>query len=186
MKITNLNFVKLAAYVALVIGLSASALASCGDSLSALATSAAAVRSHSKPVKQTPASSGNSAFNSSIVGLWHVQFIVGDETIQEAYQLWNAGGTEIHNPNVDPRTGNVCLGVWKSAFPFGPYKLAHRVWNYDATGDFGGTINLSETVTVGGQGNTQSGTFALDFYDPSGNFLFEVDGTVTAERISVD
>lgn len=76
------------------------------------------------------------------------------QTIQEAYQLWNAGGTEIHNPNVDPRLGNVCLGVWKHG-SHGTYRLAHRVWSYDANGNFLGTIHLSETITLGGGGNAQ-------------------------------
>jgi hypothetical protein len=75
--------------------------------------------------------------------------------------------------------------VWKHA-PHGAFKLTHRVWNYDTNGNFLGTINLSETVTVGQGGNTHSGSFTLDFYDPSGNFITEVAGIVTGDRISVD
>ena len=77
----TLNFVKLAVGMILVIGLSASALASCGDSLSALAAGAASVQSQSRPVQQNSGSAGD---NSSMVGLWHIQFTVGDQTIQEA------------------------------------------------------------------------------------------------------
>ena len=87
---------------------------------------------------------------------------------------------------MDPRSGNVCLGVWKRAQEHGAYKLAHRVWNYDSSGNFQGTIHLSETLTLDSHGNTHSGSFALDFYDPSGVFLFEVAGSVEGERISVD
>ena len=111
--------------------------------------------------------------------------MVGDQTIQEAYQIWNAGGTEVHNPNVDPRSGNVCLGAWKHTAR-GTYKLAHRVWSYDISGNFMGTVHLSETLTLGNRGSTHSGTFTLDIYDPSGNFVTEVTGNVTGERISVD
>ena len=184
MKLRNLKFAKFSLFMVLVVGLSASAFASCGDSLSTLAVSA---MMNSNPLRSiTPAVQPNKAEggNGNIVGLWHVQFIVNNQTIQEAYQVWNAGGTEIHNPNVDPRSGNVCLGVWKHAGK-GAYKLAHRVWNYDANGNFGGTIHLSETVNVD-SGSTHNGSFALDFYDPAGNFQFEVAGTVTAERITVD
>ncbi|PYX46275.1 MAG: hypothetical protein DMG79_16880 [Acidobacteria bacterium] len=181
-----LNFVKIAACIVVVVGMGATAFASCGDSLSALAAGAAAVVNHSHPMQQHSRSSSTSSVNSSIVGLWHIEFSVGDQTIQEAYQLWNVGGTEVHNPNVDPRTGNVCLGVWKRTGSAGNYKLAHRVWNYDASGNFLGTINLSETLTLGHGGTTHSGSFTLDFYDPSGVFLFEVAGNVTAERISVE
>jgi len=53
-------------------------------------------------------------------------------------------------------------------------------------GNFMGTIHLSETLTLSNGGNTHSGSFSLDFFDPSGNFLFEVAGNVTGERISVD
>src|SRR5207253_2477989 len=103
MKLTRtLNFVKFAACMVLVVGLSASALASCGDSLSAMAAGAASVHSQSRPMQQNSQSAGDNS-GKSMVGLWHIQFTVGGQTIQEAYQLWNAGGTEVHNPNVDPR-----------------------------------------------------------------------------------
>ena len=181
----TLNFVKFTACMVLVVGLSISASASCGDSLLAMATGAASVQSQFRPMQQNSQSAGASSAKSSIVGLWHIQFTVGDQTIQEAFQLWNVGGTEVHNPNVDPRSGNVCLGVWRHA-PHGAYKLAHRVWSYDSNGNFMGTIHLSETLTLGNDGKTHSGSFTLDFYDPSGNFQFEVAGNVTGERISVD
>ena len=180
----TLNLVKLAVGMILVIGLSASALASCGDSLSAMAAGAASVQTQFRPMQQNSGSAGDNA-GKSMVGFWHIQFTVGGQTIQEAYQLWNAGGTEVHNPNVDPRSGNVCLGVWKRG-PHGTFKLAHRVWSYDANGNFMGTIHLSETITLGDGGQTHSGSFTLDFYDPSGTFQFEVPGSVTAERISVE
>jgi len=181
----TLNFVKFAACMVLVIGFSASALASCGDSLSTMAAVAASIHSQSILTQQGSESSKDNAVNSSIVGLWRVQFIVCGQTIQEAYQLWNVGGTEVHNPNVDPRGGTVCLGVWKRA-PQGVFKLTHRVWNYDTNGNFMGTIHLSETLTLGNGGNTHSGSFTLGFFDPSGNFQFDVTGNVTGERISVE
>ena len=185
MKTMNLNFAKGVACIVLVAGLSASALGSCGDSLSAMAAAAASIPSQSHPMQLDSATSGDND-DSSIVGLWHIRFMVGDQTIQEAFQLWNVGGTEVHNPNVDPRTGNVCLGVWKRKAPGGTYKLAHRVWSYDANGTFLGTINLSEIVTLGHHGTAHNGSFTLDFYDPSGTFLFEVTGSVVGERISVE
>jgi hypothetical protein len=184
MRVENLNFAKCATYMVLVVGLSATALASCGDSLSAMAAGASAVVSQSRLMQQDTPSSGDKAVKSSIVGLWHVEFEVDGQTIQEAYQLWNAGGTEVHNPNVDPRAGNVCLGVWTQSGQ--TYTLAHRVWNYDTTGDFLGTIHLSEALTLGKGGNTHKGSFRLDFYDPTGHFVNKVTGNVTGRRISVD
>jgi len=113
--------VRVAVLSLLVVAFSATAMASCGDSFNAMATAAASVRSQSPAsrlsVQNEPAAASDNAVNTSIVGLWHVRFQVGNQTIQEAFQIWNAGGTEAHNPNVDPRTGNICLGAWKEAAP---------------------------------------------------------------------
>ena len=186
MKSTHiLNFVKFSACMVVIVGLSVSASASCSDSLSAMAAGAASVQSQSSLLAQDSESSKDNDEHASIVGLWYVRFIIGDQTIQEAYQIWNAGGTEVHNPNVDPRSGNVCLGAWKRTARR-TYKLAHRVWSYDTGGNFMGTVHLSETLTLGKHGNTHSGTFTLDIYDPSGIFQTEVAGSVTGERISVE
>lgn len=182
---TILRFTKFAACMVLLVGLRGMALASCGDTLSAMAAGAAVVLNQSHPAPSGVQPSGDKT-HTNIVGLWHIEFVANGQTIQEANQIWNVGGTEVHNPNVDPRGGSVCLGVWKRQAKTGTYTLAHRVWNYDANGNFLGTIHLSESVTVGPDGKSQSGSFALDFYDPAGNFQFEVPGTVTGERISVD
>jgi hypothetical protein len=178
------NVVPFAAFMVLAAGLSASAFASCGDSLNEMAA-AGGVHSQSRSVPQAHVSKDDTSSNSTVVGLWHVRFVVGDTTIQEAYQIWNQGGTEVHNPNVDPRTGSVCLGVWVKAGNYA-YTLAHRVWSYDSAGNFLGTINLSESVSLHDKGKTHTGAFTLDFFDPDGDFMFEVPGDVVAERISVE
>ena len=38
-------------------------------------------------------------------------------------------------------------------------------------------------VTFSADGQSYSGTYARKFYDVNGNFLFEDDGTLTAERL---
>jgi len=182
----TLNFAMLAACMILVFGLSNSALASCGDSLSAMAAAAAAVTSQPNSMQSDSQSSGNTDVKASIVGLWHIHFQVGGQNIQEAFQIWNGSGTEVHNPNVDPRGGDVCLGTWKRVAPAGTYKLTHRVWNYDNNGNFLGTINLSETLTLSHGGSTQSGSFSSAFYDPTGKFLMEVSGNVIGQRIAAE
>ncbi len=181
----TLTFVRFTACMVLVVGLSVSASASCGDSLLAMATGAASAQNQSRPMQQNSETARGTASKASIVGLWHVQFIVGDQSIQDGYQIWNVGGTEVHNANVDPRGGFVCLGAWKRV-PHGAFKLAHRALQYDTSGNFLGTIHLSETLTLGNGGNTHSGSFTIDFFDPSGNFVFEVTGDVTGERISAE
>ena len=131
----------------------------------------------------------------AIVGLWRTDFnitipgVPDRITIQTAFQIWNLGGTEVHNPKVDPRGGSVCLGAWKQSR--GVYKLAHRVWSYAPDGTFLGTINLTEVVRVTNRGKNHTGVFTLDFFDPDGNPLevpgvhpAHVEGVVAAERIS--
>jgi hypothetical protein len=160
---------RIAVLTVLLAACSATAMASCGDSFNAMAGAAASARSQ-PPGSLSSVLNGaasENAVNPSIVGLWHIRFLVGDQTIQEAFQIWNTGGTEVHNPNVDPRTGNICLGAWKEAAPR-TFKLTHRVWSYDASGNFLGTINLNETLVLGDKGNTHNGSFTLDFYDPLG------------------
>ena len=181
---------KVAVLVGLMAAFSATAVAQCGGSFNAMVAAAASVRSQpnvSGPsVQNSASSSADNAVNTSIVGLWHIRFLVEGQQIQEAYQIWNAGGTEVHNPNVDPRQGNVCLGAWKEAAPQ-TFKLAHRVWLYDTNGNFQGVGHLTETLTLGDRGNTHSGTFTLDIYDLFGNLLVQAAaGSVVGERISPD
>src|SRR5438270_12592989 len=95
MKLTRtLNFVKFAACMVLVVGLSASALASCGDSLSAMAAGAACVHSQSRPMQQNSQSAGDNSVK-SMVGLWHIQFTVGGHTIQDAVLLLNPAAAAV-------------------------------------------------------------------------------------------
>jgi hypothetical protein len=73
MKVMILNFVKFAACMVLVVGLSVSASASCGDSLSAMAAGAASVQSQFRPIQPDSTSAADHA-RKSMVGLWHIQF----------------------------------------------------------------------------------------------------------------
>ena len=179
--ISSRTLIKLVTSAVLTMVLSSLALASCGDSFAAMASGKAVVGSPLvKPLEASTATDGPN--NPSMVGLWHIQFVIGGQTIQEAFQIWNFGGTEVHNPNVDPRQGNVCLGTWVKT-PGGAFELAHRVWNYDPNGNFLGTIHLSETLYLTNKGNAQTGSFKSDFYDPDGNFITEVAGDVVGQRI---
>jgi len=190
--------------LSLVMSLAATANAECGGSLNALASSAVSIRSKLRselvssfaPKEKIYSPAKDNDEDSSIVGLWHVYFNImppgapGPITIQEAFQIWNTGGTEVHNPNVDPRGGSVCLGAWSA--DRGTYKLTHRVWSYSPDGVWLGTINLAEAVRVINRGHNQTGTFSLDFFDPAGNPLAiaehpaHVEGVVVGERVSAN
>lgn len=125
------------------------------------------------------------AVNPSIVGLWHVKFFVEGNEFQEAFQIYNQGGTEVHNPRVDPRGGSVCLGAWTQT-PVRTFKLNHRVWLYDINGNLQAVGHLMETLTLDDRGSTQSGTFTMDIYDPDGNQVGTVSGTVAGERVTAN
>lgn len=173
-----------------VFALSVTAIAQCAASFNAMATAAAAVQTKGSQTAISIRSNqsgtvNDNSVNPSIVGLWHIRFLVGDQQIQEAFQIWSTGGTEVHNPNVDPRGGSVCLGAWKETAPQ-TFRLTHRVWLWSTDGVFQGIGNLSETLTLGDRGNSHSGSFELDIYDPLGNLVAQVPGNVVAERISPD
>jgi hypothetical protein len=157
-------------------------------------TSEMSARSQSLPISKGEFDEDE---DGAIVGMWRTDFnitipgVPDPVTIQTAFQIWNLGGTEVHNPKVDPRGGSLCLGAWKQSR--GVYKLVHRVWSYAPDGTFLGTINLSEAVRVTNRGRSHTGSFTLDFFDPDGNPLAvpgpgghpaHVEGVVVAERIS--
>ena len=120
-----------------------------------------------------------------IVGLWKVNLVVDGNVIDSGYTTWHADGTEIMNSSRPPMSGSFCMGVWKRTG--NSYKLNHWALSWDPTGQtFIGPANVHETITVARGKKAYSGTFALDQYDTNGNVLAHVEGTVSAERITVD
>ena len=118
--IRNIIGVKLIVLVTLMVGFGATAMAQCSASFNAMAEAAVSGRSQLPALqlsarRNSAAAASDAAVNTSIVGMWHIKFnitvpgVPDPITIQEAFQIWNTGGTEVHNPNVDPRGGSVCL-----------------------------------------------------------------------------
>ena len=81
--------------------------------------------------------------------------------------------------------GAVCQGTFKTAAN-GIVHLHHLVFTYDTNGVVNGHIDETQLNTVSDDGNSYSGTFDQKFYDLDGNFLFELTGTQTATRITVE
>jgi hypothetical protein len=101
------------------------------------------------------------------------------------YSEWHSDGTEIMNSGGHtPASGNFCLGVWRQTGP-NSYHLKHFPLAYNpATGQLAAKIILTEDVTVGRGGDSFSGPFTLDVYDPTGaNLLQHVAGTITGKRV---
>ena len=175
----------------LVLGLNFQAAAQCVASPDQLLAAGTLVKSNSLlPSLKTAAARtevadliADEANIPSIVGLWHVHyhgpaFPGGD---LEAYQIFNAGGTEVHNPNGP--TNGVCLGVWTQTAR--SVKLTHRVWLYTPTGDFVGVGHLEVNITLGEKGTIQTGTLTMQLFDLAGNpFTPMIPGTLMGERVN--
>jgi hypothetical protein len=130
------------------------------------------------------ATAAQAAGRRSIVGMWSVHYVSttgGPEVF--SYDQWHADGLEFEAANVGP--GAVCQGTYKHA-PDGSYHNYHIAWTFDSTGAPSGYWDENLVVTVSADGQSYSGTFAQDFYDVNGNFLFENDGTLTATRLNVE
>ncbi len=128
-----------------------------------------------------------------IVGMWKFTFTsegssgIPDGTlIDQGYTVWHADGTEITNSGRPPITGNFRLGVWRQTSR-SSFKLNHFGLSWDPTGaTLIGPANIKEQVTVGHGGNSYTGTFTIDQFDTNGNLLAHIQGSIAAERITVD
>jgi len=121
----------------------------------------------------------------SIVGLWHATYTTSDgQPFQESYDVWHRDGTEMETANVNPITGNVCVGVWKQVGT--DVHLHHVGWGFDTAGNLIGGFTVDDVLVLGNHGNAYSGSFDFKQYDTAGNLLMEVTGTIAATRIGLD
>jgi hypothetical protein len=119
-----------------------------------------------------------------IVGFWRVTYVLPGGT-GLGFQQWHSDGTEIHNADAPAAKGNVCLGVWKKTGKY-HYSLNHFYLDWDSTTDtLNARIQLREEIDLDHGGNEHFGTVTFDVYDPNGNFLNHIQGTVRATRIAV-
>lgn len=128
----------------------------------------------------TPTSLGSA----TIVGMWKIQFFVGQTQVDFGYAQWHADGTEFMNSGGRaPATQNYCLGVWTQTGPFS-YHLNHFAISYDNSGVLNANVNIKEDVTVDAKADSFSGPFTIDVHDPNdGHVLQHVAGTVIGHRV---
>jgi len=147
---------------------------------------------------QRPLQRGGEGSGASIVGMWSIQLLSqgnGSHTpaipdgalLDWGFNQWHSDGTELLNSGGHAaNTGNFCMGVWGQT-GFLTYEVNHYALGYDATSGALLSINvIREQVTLSPSGDSYSGTFVLDVYDPSGAHADHITGTVTATRITVD
>jgi hypothetical protein len=56
---------------------------------------------------QDPAFLNADQAQASIVGLWDIRFLAGDQVVDEGFDVWHSDGTETLNDTPPPVTGNV-------------------------------------------------------------------------------
>jgi hypothetical protein len=132
----------------------------------------------------------------SIFGMWEFQLISKGNTghnpsipdgalIDFGFTQWHSDGTEIQNSAGVPG-GGFCLGVWGQT-GFLTFELNHFPIAFNATtGAVANYINIREQVTLSPSGDSYTGTFTENIYDPKGNQVDHLAGIVTATRITVD
>lgn len=196
---------------ALALSIAPSAMAACGGLSQPLGRHTAWQPQYGKARLLRAALGGqdNDDNEAPIVGFWHVKFVsdgvssgipggvpMGAE-VDAGYSQWHSDGTEIMNSGGRaPNTGDFCLGVWAKVGPY-QYKLNHFAAAWDPTkgsldsagnpvGELIGPGNIQENVTLSHNGNTFTGTFAINQYDESGNLLVHLEGTITGTRINVN
>jgi hypothetical protein len=129
----------------------------------------------------------NGRDEASIVGMWHVKFIVGTDVIDDALATWHSDGTEIMNSSKPPISQSWCMGVWK---PVGrsSYRLHHIAIGWSDEGAPLGPAEIRETVTVDRSGNTFTGHFTIDQYltDETAPPIAHVEGDLQGTRVTVD
>lgn len=154
-----------------------SAWAGCGDNM---------VR---KPASWQPDGQGGLLIpvnqGNPIVGMWSVSFLAGGTQIDFGYQVWHDDGTEFMNSGGRmPVTQNFCLGVWQQTGAFS-FRLNHFAISYDTSGNLNGRVNIREDVVV--TGNTYSGPFTIDVYDPkTDKIVNHVGGRIVGQRIGIN
>lgn len=165
-------YMTLAATAALIAG-AMSAQASCGPS----------ERSQGVKLPQILLQKSTAPNDGSIVGMWHVNYLIGGNLAFQSFQQWHSDGTEFEFADIPTIPGDICMGVWRQNDR--KYSLYHTAWTFDGSGNPNGTMVLTHNDKISRDGNSFAGTFDLKFFDVDGNLKSELTGDTAAERISV-
>lgn len=137
-------------------------------------------------VKLPPAAPRDTAGNlptyDTIVGMWHVSYLVGGNLAFQSFQQWHIDNTEFEFADIPTITGDICMGVWKNVGR--DYNLYHTAWTFDDSGNPNGTMVLTHADKLNRKGTAFAGTFDLKFYDINGNLVNEITGDTQADRVT--
>ena len=118
----------------------------------------------------------------SVVGMWHVNYLVGGVLAFQSFQQWHSDGTEFEFADIPTIPGDICMGVWSERGR--KYDLYHTAWTFDANGNPNGTMVLTHKDKISRDGNSFAGSFDLMFFDADGNLINELTGDPAADRIA--
>jgi hypothetical protein len=126
----------------------------------------------------------------TIVGLWNSEFLLGDgpDRYDQTFQTIHADGTEMMVSNgLPPALGNICVGIWKQV-ALRTFRIKHVTWNWDTQGHFAGTFVMLVTLRLDRRGNSYTGTWTADSYDPDGTLLpqLHAEGAARGTRITLN
>jgi hypothetical protein len=192
MKFNRNTVMKTAVLVIATLGVLIPDVQACGKSpgeagLSALRLFAPLRQSESSQAENASPENEHPLHPSKIVGLWTVNFYVGDTA-----ELWDFGleqfyadGNEMTN-DIFPPVGGICWGVWEPTRGRS-VKLNHLGLGFE-NGKFLGIFRLTADLTVAHDGDTFSGTYTADQYDLSGNAItkYHGEGNLTGSRVKID
>jgi hypothetical protein len=150
------------------------------------------------PAAATAKAGNGGESSASIVGMWKIQFISegnasGNPAIPDGAVV-DFGYTQLHNDGTEmlnsgahtPASENFCMGVWGQT-GFLTYELNHFALSYNAlSGVLVNYVNIREQLTLSPSGDSFTGTFTIDIYDPNQNHAGHIAGNVTATRVTVD
>lgn len=104
--------------------------------------------------------------------------------MRQTFKKIRNDGTDLESANVNPVTGNFCMGVWKQVGS--QIHLHHVGWGFDNLGNLVGPFTVDDVLALGKGGNTYAGSFDFKLYDTQGNLVQEVAGTIAATRTGVN
>jgi hypothetical protein len=131
------------------------------------------------PAKPHPRGHHQQQQAAAILGTWDVRVTVNGQAPFPALLTFNRGGGVVETESDQPGTG---LGAWQRTGA-NTYAVAFKTFIFTPTGDPGGWVVVRSMVTL--TGDTLSGPFKFDVFDPTGKVVQSGSGTATATRFAI-
>lgn len=165
--------------------LSVAALALVAGTASAEAACGVPSGAQTAVIKLPPLKTASRPSGDSIVGTWQTALSVNGQVILNTLIQWHNDGTEFDNADLPPTAGNTCEGSWVSTGARTVHRY-HLGWTFDSSSNPSGMFVLTEDNKLAKDGNSYKGTFDQKFYDVNGTLVNEIQGDVSAKRVTAE